>query len=82
MARYSPRMFIRRANTRNRKTGEAYFTHRLVEAVRVGTAIMLELDSRFTCLGFQPSNSKHLSAMCPVYFLQCGAMSRPVARRP
>ena len=29
-------MFIRRTNTRNRKTGEAYFTHRLVAAVREG----------------------------------------------
>lgn len=32
-------MFIRRTNTRNRKTGEAYFTHRLVEAVREGKAV-------------------------------------------
>ena len=32
-------MFIRRTNTRNRKTGEAYFTHRLVEAVREGKSV-------------------------------------------
>jgi len=32
-------MFIRRTNTRNRKTGDAYFTHRLVEAVREGKAV-------------------------------------------
>src|SRR5271157_5368104 len=51
MARYSPRMFIRRTNTRNRKTGEAYFTHRLVEAVRVGAAVkqrtLLNLGAHF-----------------------------------
>src|SRR5271168_4272958 len=32
-------MFIRRTNTRNRRTGEAYFTHRLVEAVREGKSV-------------------------------------------
>ena len=32
-------MFIRRTNTRNRKTGDAYFTHRLVEAVREGKSV-------------------------------------------
>ena len=32
-------MFIRRTNTRNRKTGDAYFTHRLVEAVREGKLV-------------------------------------------
>ena len=32
-------MFIRRTNTRNRKTGEAYFTHRLVETARVGNSV-------------------------------------------
>jgi transposase len=32
-------MFIRRTNTHNRKTGEAYFTHRLVEAVREGKSV-------------------------------------------
>jgi transposase len=32
-------MFIRRTNTRNRRTGEAYFTHRLVEAVREGRSV-------------------------------------------
>jgi hypothetical protein len=31
-------MFIRRT-TRNRKTGEAYFTYRLVQAVHVGKAV-------------------------------------------
>jgi hypothetical protein len=36
---FDRRMFIRRTNTRNRKTGEAYFTHRLVEAVREGKAV-------------------------------------------
>jgi transposase len=44
-------MFIRRTNTRNRKTGEAYFTHRLVEAVRVGAAVkqrtLLNLGAHF-----------------------------------
>jgi hypothetical protein len=51
MVRYSPRMFIRRTNTRNSKTGEAYFTHRLVEAVRVGAAVkqrtLLNLGAHF-----------------------------------
>ncbi|MEA2818249.1 MAG: hypothetical protein QOJ86_253 [Bradyrhizobium sp.] len=44
-------MFIRRTNTRNRKTGEAYFTHRLVEAVRVGKVVrqrtLLNLGTHF-----------------------------------
>jgi transposase len=44
-------MFIRRTNTRNRKTGEAYFTHRLVETMRVGNSIkqltLLNLGSHF-----------------------------------
>ena len=43
--------------------------------------IMLELDSRFTCLGVHASNSKHLPAVCPVFFLKCGATSWPVAGR-
>src|SRR5208337_1662833 len=45
-------------------------------------AVRLELDSRYTCLGVQVSNSKHLPAVCPVFFLQCGATSPPVAGRP
>ena len=44
-------MFIRCTNTRNLKTGEAYFTHRLVESVRVGNAVrqrtLLNLGSHF-----------------------------------
>ena len=44
-------MFIRRTNTRNRKTGEAYFTHRLVETVRIGNSVkqftLLNLGSHF-----------------------------------
>lgn len=44
-------MFIRRTNTRNSKTGAAYFTHRLVEAVRVGKAVkqrtLLNLGTHF-----------------------------------
>jgi hypothetical protein len=51
MARHSARMFIRRTNTRNSKTGEAYFTHRLVEAVRVGKVVkqrtLLNLGTHF-----------------------------------
>lgn len=44
-------MFIRRTNTRNRKTGEAYFTHRLVETARVGASVkqitLLNLGAHF-----------------------------------
>jgi len=44
-------MFIRRTNTRNSKSGEAYFTHRLVEAVREGKAVkqrtLLNLGAHF-----------------------------------
>ncbi len=44
-------MFIRRTNTRNRKTGDAYFTYRLVAAVRVGKAVkqrtLLNLGAHF-----------------------------------
>jgi len=44
-------MFIRRTNTRNSKTGDAYFTHRLVEAVREGKAVkqrtLLNLGAHF-----------------------------------
>jgi transposase len=44
-------MFIRRTNTRNRKTGEAYFTYRLVQAVRVGKVVsqrtLLNLGTHF-----------------------------------
>src|SRR5271166_3406246 len=51
MARHSARMFIRRTNTRNSKTGEAYFTHRLVESVRVGMVVrqrtLLNLGTHF-----------------------------------
>ena len=32
-------MFIRRANTRNKATGEAYFTHRLVASLRAGKQV-------------------------------------------
>jgi transposase len=32
-------MFIRRTNTRNRTSGEAYFTYRLVETLRVGKTV-------------------------------------------
>jgi hypothetical protein len=32
-------MFIRRARTRNKATGEAYFTHRLVASVRTGKQV-------------------------------------------
>jgi transposase len=44
-------MFIRRTNTRNRTTGEPYFTYRLVDAIRMGKAVrqrtLLNLGSRF-----------------------------------
>ena len=44
-------MFIRRTNTRNRVTGEAYFTYRLVQAARVGAAVkqrtLLNLGTHF-----------------------------------
>jgi hypothetical protein len=44
-------MFIRRTNTRNRTTGEAYFTHRRVDAVRIGRTVkqrtLLNLGTRF-----------------------------------
>ena len=32
-------MYIRRTNTRSRKSGDSYFTYRLVESVRVGKAV-------------------------------------------
>jgi hypothetical protein len=32
-------MFIRRARTRNKATGEAYFTHRLVASRRAGKPV-------------------------------------------
>lgn len=44
-------MFIRRTNTRNSKSGDAYFTHRLVAAVRVGKVVrqctLLNLGAHF-----------------------------------
>lgn len=44
-------MFIRRTQTRNRVSGQAYFTHRLVESLRVGKAVkqrtLLNLGSQF-----------------------------------
>ena len=44
-------MFIRRTTTRSRSTGEPYFTHRLVDALRIGKAVkqrtLLNLGSRF-----------------------------------
>ena len=44
-------MFIRRTQTRNRVSGEAYCTHRLVETIRVGKAVkqrtLLNLGSQF-----------------------------------
>ena len=44
-------MFIRRTQTRNGKTGEVYFTHRLVETVRIGGAVkqrtLLNLGAHF-----------------------------------
>lgn len=44
-------MFIRCTSTRNRKTGEAYFTHRLVETIRIDNAVrqrtLLNLGSHF-----------------------------------
>jgi hypothetical protein len=44
-------MFIRRTNTRSSTTGEAYFTYRLVEAVRVGKVVrqrtLLNLGTHF-----------------------------------
>ena len=43
-------MFVRRTNTRG-QSGEAYFTHRLVETVRVGKAVtqrtILNLGAKF-----------------------------------
>src|SRR5512143_2249829 len=44
-------MFIRRTQTRDRVSGQAYFTHRLVESLRVGKAVkqrtLLNLGSQF-----------------------------------
>jgi hypothetical protein len=44
-------MFIRRARTRNKATGEAYFTHRLVGSLRTGKQVrhvtLLNLGRRF-----------------------------------
>ena len=44
-------MFVRRTQTRNGKTGEEYFTHRLVETVRIGGAVkqrtLLNLGAHF-----------------------------------
>ena len=44
-------MFIRRTQTRSRKTGCSYYTHRLVESVRVGSTVkqstLLNLGSHF-----------------------------------
>ncbi len=44
-------MFIRRTNTRDRHSGEAYFTYRLVAAARVGKAVkqrtLLNLGTHF-----------------------------------
>ncbi len=44
-------MFIRRARTRNRSTGEAYFTHRLVASQRIGKQVrqvtLLNLGRQF-----------------------------------
>ena len=44
-------MFIRRTKTCNSKTGESHFTHRLVEAVRVGASVkqktLLNLGAHF-----------------------------------
>jgi transposase len=44
-------VFIRRTKTRNAKTGEEYYTHRLVENVRVGVAVkqrtLLNLGANF-----------------------------------
>jgi hypothetical protein len=44
-------MFIRRTQTRNRVSGQAYFTHRLVESLRVGKAVkqrtLLNMGSQF-----------------------------------
>src|SRR5215471_10477564 len=44
-------MFIRRTNTRNRVSGEAYVSHRLVETSRIGNAVkqrtLLNLGSHF-----------------------------------
>lgn len=44
-------MFIRRTKTRNAETGEDYYTHRLVESVRVGDAVkqrtLLNLGAQF-----------------------------------
>jgi transposase len=49
--RQSGVMFIRRTNTRNGKTGEEYFTFRLVESVRIGGAVrqrtLLNLGAHF-----------------------------------
>ena len=43
-------MYIRRTNTRSRKSGDSYFTYRLVESVRVGKAVkqrtLLNLGSK------------------------------------
>ena len=44
-------MFIRRTQTRNRTSGQPYTTHRLVQSVRVGSAVkqstLLNLGSHF-----------------------------------
>ena len=44
-------MFIRRTQTRNRMSGQAYYTHRLVQSIRIGKAVkqrtLLNLGSQF-----------------------------------
>lgn len=48
---YHSRMFIRRTKTCNGKTGKVHFTHRLVEAVRIGASVkqktLLNLGAHF-----------------------------------
>ncbi len=53
-------MFIRRAKTRNKATGEAYFTHRLVASLRAGKQVrqvtLLNLGRHFAAQNVDIAN--------------------------
>ena len=69
-------MFIRRARTRNKATGEAYFTHRLVASLRAGKQVrqvtLLNLGRHFDL----PRSD--WSRLCPRRGV-AGRTTRPVA---
>ena len=55
-------MFIRRAKTRNKATGEAYFTHRLVASLRAGKQVrqvtLLNLGRHFAAQNVDIANER------------------------